>query len=151
MDHSDKQKKRIDRRLVYILPSVLALALALTSCLFQFGNYLVDLKNVCYTIFVSVPEEMSEEMCVRRIENVLFDAEITGFTLLKNTKGGTITEDGLLVRDSSFQVSLMNVPRKSAEKTAVMLQEAFGDRDVMIEETIVKTTYMAGNQNGGDS
>lgn len=139
------RKSKVDIRLVYILPSILALALAITSFVFQFGNYIIDLQNTCYNIYLSVPQILSEEECVDCIESVLFDADITGFTILKNTQGGRIDEKGSLIEDSSYQIQLMRVSRIVAEDIAQKLQTAFNNSPVMIEETTIKITYLDGN------
>ena len=141
-EKAEAKKQKVDKRLIYILPSILALVFAITCFGYQFGNQIVDLNNTCYTVYVSIPEEYSDEEALEKINSTLANEDISGFTVLKNTQGGHIDENKNLVLDNSYQIILMNLPKKDAYKIANDLKDAFGSPSAVIAESIVKFSYL---------
>ena len=59
----EKKQSIIDRRMVYIMPSIVALAIALTSLLYQFGDELVDKYCRVFSGNASCQECITNENC----------------------------------------------------------------------------------------
>lgn len=133
-------KKNIDMRMVYILPSLLALVLALTCFIFQFGNEFMDMRNTCYTIYTGIPEGMTAEEIPEEFGRFLLGYDLTGYTLNENTQGATILDGELLV-GVSFKIELMNISKKTAYQVAEDLHSRYGI-PVMVEASVVKITYV---------
>lgn len=133
------KRKNVDIRMLYILPSLLALVLAITCFIYQFGNEFVDMRNTCYTIYASVPEGMSDEEMLEEYNSFLLGYDLTGFTLNKNTQGAVVV-DGKLSLDNSYRIDLMNISKKTAFKIADDLHTEY-NINVMVQESVVKITY----------
>lgn len=138
----EKKEKIIDRRMVYIMPSILALAISFTSLLYQFGNQLVDLQNTCYYLYFSPYDEQGKDLdfdeSMSRIKDVLNHHELSGYTLHKQVEGGYKGSDGIMRVNSGYELILMDISKKDAYSIAKELGEAFENQAVMVEEVVIK-------------
>ena len=135
-----KTLQNIDVRLLYILPSLLALVIAFTSFAYQFGNEIVDLKNTCYTIYMNTPEDRTEDEMIEELDEMLVNYDISGFTINLNTQGAYVS-DGKIQLDNSLQIAFMDIARDSVYKIAEDLRETYGVT-IMIQESVVKVSYL---------
>ena len=135
-----KALRNIDVRLLYILPSLLALVIAFTSFAYQFGNEIVDLKNTCYTIFMNTPEDRAEDEMIEELDEMLVNYDISGFTINLNTQGAYVS-DGKIQLDNSLQIAFMDIARDTVYKIAEDLRETYGVT-IMIQESVVKVSYL---------
>jgi hypothetical protein len=135
-----KALRNIDVRLLYILPSLLALVIAFTSFAYQFGNEIVDLKNTCYTIYMNTPEDRAEDEMIEELDEMLVNYDISGFTINLNTQGAFIS-NGEVQFDDSIQIAFMDVSRNTVYQIAEKLREAYGVT-IMIQEYVVKVSYL---------
>ena len=135
-----KALRNIDVRLLYILPSLLALVIAFTSFAYQFGNEIVDLKNTCYTIYMNTPEDRTEDEMIEELDEMLVNYNISGFTINLNTQGAYVS-DGKIQLDNSLQIAFMAIARDTVYKIAEDLRETYGVT-IMIQEYVVKVSYL---------
>ena len=135
-----KALRNIDVRLLYILPSLLALVIAFTSFAYQFGNEIVDLKNTCYTIYMNTPEDRTEDEMIEELDKMLVNYDISGFTINLNTQGAYVS-DGKIQLDNSLQIAFMDIGRDTVYRIAEDLRETYGVT-IMIQESVVKVSYL---------
>lgn len=135
-------KSKIDKRLLYILPSILALCISITALLYQFSNRLFDMNNTCYYIYINATED--EQACLDVIDKTLLHSRVTGFTILKNLQGGYLTSENTYEFSESYQVVLMDISRDKAQNIAVQLKDAFGQDIVLVEEVVMTSYFMTG-------
>ena len=135
-----KALRNIDVRLLYILPSLLALVIAFTAFAYQFGNEIVDLKNTCYTIYMNTPEDRAEDEMIEELDEMLVNYDISGFTINLNTQGAYVS-DGKIQLDNSLQIAFMDIARDTVYKIAEDLRETYGVT-IMIQESVVKVSYL---------
>ena len=135
-----KLSEKIDIRLLYILPSLLALVFALTTFGFLFGNELVDLRNTCYTVYFNTPDNMETEEIIKDLDDLLVGYDISGFTINLNTQGASII-DGEVDYDDSMQIEFMDISRDAAYDIAKLLKERYSTA-VLIRESVVKVTLI---------
>ncbi len=135
-----KALRNIDVRLLYILPSLLALVIAFTVFAYQFGNEIVDLKNTCYTIYMNTPENRTEDEMIEELDEMLVNYDISGFTINLNTQGAYVS-DGKIQLDNSLQIAFMDIARDTVYKIAEDLRETYGVT-IMIQESVVKVSYL---------
>ena len=135
-----KLTRKVDVRFLYILPSLLALVFAITSCAYQFGNRIVDLKNTCYTIFLNTPEDKTSDEMIEELDERLVNYDISGFTINLNTQGAFIS-NGEIQLDDSMQIAFMDVSRNTVYQIAEKLRETYGVT-IMIQEYVVKVSYL---------
>ena len=135
-----KALRNIDVRLLYILPSLLALVIAFTAFAYQFGNEIVDLKNTCYTIYMNTPEDRAEDEMIEELDEMLVNYDISGFTINMNTQGAYVS-DGKIQLDNSLQIAFMDIARDTVYKIAEDLRETYGVT-IMIQESVVKVSYL---------
>ena len=132
------REKKVDRRIVYIMPSLLAMVFALSALAFQFGNEIVDLKNTCYTLFISSPSGEKQDEMIEELGEIIAEYGIEGYTILKNDRGGYL-EDGIMIHEDSLQIILLNVSRS----TVMELGKALGEKyqtQLMLQQTVVKVS-----------
>ena len=132
--------KNIDVRLLYILPSLLALIFAFTSFAYQFGNEIVDLKNTCYTLYMNTPDDKKVDDMIKELDGMLTKYDISGFTINQNTQGAYIT-NGEIQIDDSLQIAFMDISRETLYLIAEDLRDTYGVT-VMIQEYVVKVSYL---------
>ena len=135
-----KKMKDIDVRLLYILPSLLALIFAFTSFAYQFGNEIVDLKNTCYTLYMNTPDDKKVDDMIKELDGMLTKYDISGFTINQNTQGAYIT-NGEIQIDDSLQIAFMDISRETLYLIAEDLRDTYGVT-VMIQEYVVKVSYL---------
>lgn len=135
-----KKMKDIDVRLLYILPSLLALIFAFTSFAYQFGNEIVDLKNTCYTLYMNTPDDKKVDDMIKELDEMLTKYDISGFTINQNTQGAYIT-NGEIQIDDSLQIAFMDISRETLYLIAEDLRDTYGVT-VMIQEYVVKVSYL---------
>lgn len=144
MTNTMKEKKQsiIDRRMVYIMPSIVALAIALTSLLYQFGDELVDLQNTCYYLYFSPHDEQGNDFdydeSMMRIKEVINQHDIAGYTLHSHVEGGYKDSDGIMNVNKGYELILMDISKKDAYSIAEELGKTFDNQGVMVEEVIMK-------------
>ena len=146
MAESEKNQK-INVYLLLLLPSVLSLAISITSILYQFGQKIFDLNNTCYYIFVSAGNDETDEEkdaeIDKKIGDILVMHNLTGFTILKNDHGGHILADKTIVREKSYQIILMDISRTKAYVIAEEIRKAMGQKLVLVEESVISKSYVA--------
>lgn len=144
----EKTKKIIDMRMVYIMPSVLALAIAFTSLAYQFGNQLVDLKNTCYYLYFSPYDSEGKALdfdeSMQTIDEILMRNNISGFTLNNNLHGGYKGANGTMRVIDSYELILMDISKKDAYHIADELVKEFNNQEVLIEEVVAKYSIIGG-------
>ena len=136
-----KLKDKVDIRLLYILPSVLALAISLTALAFQFGNEIVDLKNVCYTLYLSIPDDRDpddflEEVC-RKVER----HDVSGVTASIADLGGSKIDGKFNHLTPSVELIFMDVSKNAVTRVARDLSDTY-DKWVLVEEAVVKASFV---------
>ncbi|MDD3165043.1 MAG: hypothetical protein PHS97_04210 [Oscillospiraceae bacterium] len=141
-------KSKIDKRLLYILPSILALCISITALHYQFSNQLFDMNNTCYYSYVNAAQD--EQTCLAVIDETLWESKVTGFTILKNLQGGYLTSDNTYAFNESYQVVLMDISRDKAQMIAVKLKEAF-EQDIVLVGEVVMTSYFMSGENKAKS
>lgn len=138
----EKKEKTIDRRMIYIMPSILALAISLTSLLYQFGNQLVDLRNTCYNLYFSPYDEMGNDLdfdeSMMRIRAVLGQHDISGYTLHTQIEGGYRDADGNMIVNKGYELILMDISKNEAYSIAEGIGKAFDNQGVLVEEVVIK-------------
>lgn len=145
-----EKKKIIDKRMVYIMPSILALAIALTSLAYQFGNHLVDLRNTCYYLYFSPYDSEGKGLdfdeCMKRIDSILLQDNISGFTLNNHLHGGYKSSEGLMRVNNSYELILMDISKKDAYRIADELVKQFDNQEVLVEEVVAKYSVIGGSK-----
>lgn len=132
--------RKVDVRLLYILPSLLALVLALVSFAYQFGNEIVDLNNTCYTIFLNTPGDKTTDEMIGELDEILVKHDISGFTINQNTQGAYI-QDGVAQFDDSMKIEFMDISKSTVYEIAEELRATYGVT-VMVQEYVVKVSYL---------
>ncbi len=135
-----KATRKIDVRFLYILPSLLALVLAIVSFAYQFGNEIVDLNNTCYTIFMNTPEDKTADEMIGELDEILVKHDISGFTINLNTQGAYV-QDGVAQFDDSLKIEFMSISKSTVYEIAEELRSTYGVA-VMIQEYVVKVSYL---------
>jgi len=131
----------IDKRMLYILPAVLALAISITTFFFEFGYHFIDMRNMCYTIFIDAPDNCTTEEFLDTIQETLVQNDVHGFTVVKNEIGGYRNGDNNLVMSDSYQIILMDTPKDIVGNLARKLQTKL-NTEVMIKTAKADITYL---------
>lgn len=146
VEETNKKKKVIDDRWLYLIPSIIGICLALTALLFFFGYKIIDVNNTCYHLFISPPvengAEMSDQEVLARLDEILKQEKISGFTIMKNLQGGVLTEQGEMELSNSYQIILMSISKNKMENIAHVLAQQFSQDMILIDETVTKSYYM---------
>ena len=146
MSEEKTKKKVVDERILYLIPSIIAICLALTALLFLFGNKAIDMNNKCYHMFVSPPTEngkaIDEKEVLAKLDKILEKQDISGFTIMKNLQGGVAREDGSMEITTSYQVILMDISKKKMERISNAISRDFAQDIVLVEESVVQSYYL---------
>lgn len=146
----DKKEKQIDMRLLYLLPAILALCISITAMIFIIRGKINDLNNVNYSIYIPVNQKEGEEILssdeiIERINAVLENFEISGFSMWELAEGGH-REGGPLVFDRTFVIDITDVDYDSAVNIAEALIEEFDQNNYSIMENVVNFHYVFKNE-----
>ena len=145
-DNTPKTKKKVDDRLLYLIPSIVAICMSLTTLLFFFGYKIVDINNTCYHIYVSPPvqdgESMSDDEVMSRLDEILERRKVNGFTIMKNLQGGIRTDNGKMKYENSYQVILMNISKGDMESIANEIAAEFAQDLIVVDESVSKSYYL---------
>ncbi len=143
---SDKNSK-FSHSLLLLLPSMLALAISITALMYQFGSRLFDLNNTCYYVYFGANDsngnQILDEEINKKIEEIVVQCEIKGFTLSGAAKGGYIDENQKLVFEDSYRLILLDISKKKAYEVAQKLQDALNQKSILVEEVVILKKFVA--------
>jgi len=144
-DTMSSQEKVVDRRLLYMIPALIAICMSFVSIVLQLGNKIIDIKNTCYYVYISVPvingRTLSDEEFLEQTDKVIQECKVPGFTIVKNLQGGS-TKDGKLEYESSYQIILMDISKKDVENFIRKLFESFNKSGALVEEVVMNSYYV---------
>lgn len=139
------EKKVIDRRLLYIIPSLIAICMAFVSIVLQLGNKILDIKNTCYYVYISVPvidgKTLSDNEFLEQTDKILSECNVPGFTIVKNLQGGVL-KNGKLEYENSYQIILMDISKKDVENFIQTLFKSFNKSGALVEEVVMNSYYV---------
>lgn len=132
-----------DERLMFLIPSVVALCFAITALLTHFGNALVDLNNTCYCIYVNA-DDAGEAEFLDKMEDIMERRpSLSGYTIQKNLIGGYRDSGGKLVREyNSYIIILMDVSFEDIEAMTKDIYRTFNNDSILVEEIVMNSYYM---------
>lgn len=135
------RRKRIDERLIYLIPAAAALCFAFASLMMQFGNVIVDMENTCYYLYVSTSGE-TEESFADKVGELVEKSELNGFTINRNLRGGYKKDGKLVIDRDSYMIILLEAQKKHVTRFAADLIKTFGPEVVLVEEVVMSSYYM---------
>lgn len=137
-------KPHIDERLIYIIPSVVAMCFALASMLFYFGNRFVDMRNTCYYIYLDAGRANEEEF-LSSLQDIIRTTTITGYTVQRNLQGGYYdkAEDRVFTERNSYMLILMDVSQEDIKRLAEGALQKFNQDEVLIEEVTMNSYFLS--------
>lgn len=134
-------KKRIDERLIYLIPAAAALCFALAALMMQFGNVIVDMENTCYYIYVNAPGE-TEDSFSDKVCKLVEKSDLPGFIINKNVSNGFRKNDKLVVDRDSYMIILLDAQKKNVLRLTADLIKNFSDNVVLVEEVIMTSYFV---------
>ena len=141
-----EEKKKVDERLLYIIPSVIAACIGLAALVFALKGIISDNENTCYYIYVNVGADeqgnTDDAKNLEKIDNVMLRHKISGFTVLKNLQGGILDENGKLKLETSYQIILMKINKDELKEVAYDIMDQFNQDMVVVESVIMKASYI---------
>lgn len=150
VEESNKpEKKKVDERLLYIIPSVIALCVGLTALFFALEGIIINRENSCYYLYIDAPVDengnVDDEKNLEIIDKIMISHKVDGFTVLKNLQGGTIDENGELKVGTSYQIILMKIEKDEMIKIVHELLDGFDQDMLLLEGVMVQSNYVDQN------
>lgn len=137
-------KQRIDERLIYIIPSVVAMCFALASMLFYFGNRFVDMRNTCYYLYLDASSADEQEF-LKSLHDIIKTTTITGYTVQRNLQGGYYDKekDQVFTENNSYMLILMDVSQEDIKRLAQGVLQKFNQNEILIEEVTMNSYFLS--------